>query len=275
MTTERRRLIERRHLVVKDIEELALQVSEGEIDDVTYGALLGTYQNELDSLDAAIGELPEPAPEPKAKKGPTAEPAPAEDAPTAPRRSPRRVLVGSIVLIAALSAAIAFAARDTSPEDTAPVAASPGGLTVDPATVSNEELEAVVAANPDINAMREALADRYFAAEEYGSALDHYLYIAGNDPTPPEESRAFARLGWMAYATGLPEAAEEYVLSSLDVDPTNTEATLFLGFITLYGLEDAEKAIPQLEAALAIPDLREDIVSQVEAALEDARSRGG
>ena len=141
--------------------------------------------------------------------------------------------------------------------------------------MSNEELEGVVAANPNINAMRLALADRYFAAEEYSSALDHYLYIAENDPTPTEEGIALARLGWMAYATGLSEAAEEYVLSSLDADPTNTEATLFLGFITLYGLEDAERAIPQLEAALEIPDLRADIVTQIEAALEEARGGGG
>jgi tetratricopeptide (TPR) repeat protein len=147
-------------------------------------------------------------------------------------------------------------------------------LTVDPASVSSEELEAVVAANPNINGMRMALADRYFAAEDYGSALDHYLYIAENNPTADEESKVLARIGWMAYITDQPEAAEDYVLASLRIDPTNAEATLYLGFITLYGLGDAEGAIPQLEAALELPNLSPSVVSQVEAALEEARQGG-
>lgn len=261
MTTERQRILERREVVARDIEELGQQVSDGEVDETAAEEMLRAYRSELAALDQQLADLPEEA------KTVVDEAVPV----TGPKtRSPRRVLVGSVVLIVALSAAIAFAARDTSEPEPA-ASAAPGGLTVDPASVSNEELEAVVAANPGINAMRMALADRYFAAEDYGSALDHYLFIAENDPTPAEESKSLARVGWMAYSTGLPEAAEQYVLSSLDVDPTNSEATLFLGFITLYGLEDAEAAIPRLEAALAIPGLPPNLLSQVEQALVEAR----
>jgi len=112
------------------------------------------------------------------------------------------------------------------------------------------------------------------SAEEYGSALDHYLYIAENNPTADEESKVLARIGWMAYITDQPEAAEDYVLASLRVDPANAEATLYLGFITMYGLGDVEGAIPQLEAALELPNLSPSVVSQVEAALEEARQGG-
>ncbi len=262
MTTERQRISERREVVARDIEELGQQVSDGEVDEAVAEEMLRAYRSELAALDRELAEMPE-----EAKTVVVEKTVPVSGPKT---RSPRRVLVGSVILIVALSAAIAFAARDTSEPEPA-ASAAPGGLTVDPASVSNEELEAVVAANPEINAMRMALADRYFAAEDYGSALDHYLFIAENDPTPAEESKSLARVGWMAYSTGLPEAAEQYVLSSLDVDPTNSEATLFLGFITLYGLEDAEAAIPRLEAALSIPGLPPNLLSQVEQALVEAR----
>ncbi|MDH3307962.1 MAG: hypothetical protein OEO77_10640 [Acidimicrobiia bacterium] len=261
MTTEWRRLVERRDVVARDIEELAEQVVEGEVDADSAEDLLVAYRQELDSLNAELKDMPGEAKTPASVASPLAQPK---------TRSPRRVLVGALILIIALSAAIAFAARDTTAEPEL-ASSSPGALTVDPSSVSNEEMEAVVAANPNINAMRMALADRYFAAEEYGAALDHYLYIADNNPTPAEESKALARVGWTAYVTGLPEAAEQYVLSSLEVDPTNSEATLFLGFITLYGLEDAEAAIPQLEEALSIPGLPPDLLAQVEQALVDAR----
>lgn len=260
MTTERQRISERREVVARDIEELGQQVSDGEVDEAVAEEMLRAYRSELAALDGELADMPEEVESVVDEAVPV----------TGPKtRSPRRVLVGSVILIVALSAAIAFAARDTTQPEVA--SAAPGALTVDPASVSNEELEAVVAANPGINAMRMALADRYFAAEDYGSALDHYLFIAENDPTPAEESKSLARVGWMAYSTGLPEAAEQYVLSSLDIDPTNAEATLFLGFITLYGLEDAEAAIPRLEAALAIPGLPPNLLSQVEEALVDAR----
>ncbi len=79
----------------------------------------------------------------------------------------------------------------------------------------------------------------------------------------------------MAYITGQPHAAEQYVRASLTADPANDEAKLFLGFILLYGMEDPEAAIPWLEEVAAIPNLPATIASQVEAALEEARGGGG
>jgi len=261
MTSERARLIERRDVVRRDLLELAVQRETGEVASDTAERLRRTYESELDALDSAIGELPDEEPEPSYEEPPTAD--------RGFRLSWRRV-VGALAFIGVLVVAFVLVANNAN--DTGqPVGASPGDLTVDPASVSNEELEAVVAANPKVNGMRMALADRYFAAEEFGSALDHYLILLDNDPSPDENSKALARIAWIAYRTGLAEAAEEYARSSLEVDPNNSEAKLYIGFITLYGLGDAEAAIPQLEAALEIPNLSDNVISQIEDALVEAR----
>ncbi|MGB8360287.1 MAG: hypothetical protein WCE80_02700 [Acidimicrobiia bacterium] len=261
MTSERARLIERRDLVRRDLLELAVQRETGEVAPDTAERLRRTYESELDALDSAIAELPDEKPEHSYEEPKSAD--------RGSRPSWRRV-VGALAFIGVLAVAFVLAANNAN--DTGqPVGASPGDLTVDPASVSNEEMEAVVEANPKVNGMRMALADRYFAAEEFGSALDHYLILLDNDPSVDEESKALARIAWIAYRTGLAEAAEEYARSSLEVDPNNSEARLYIGFITLYGLGDADAAIPQLEAALEIPNLSDNVTSQIKDALEEAR----
>jgi tetratricopeptide (TPR) repeat protein len=130
----------------------------------------------------------------------------------------------------------------------------------------------VVAANPDITAMRMALADRYFEAEEWGSALDHYLYIAENTTDPAEETKALARVGWMAYISDQPEAADDYFARALELDPANAEAILFRSFNTMYGLEDPETAIPQFEEALELTNISDNVARQIEDSLEEAKA---
>jgi tetratricopeptide (TPR) repeat protein len=269
--TDRKQLEERRGIAMRDLAELAEQVEAGEIDEETAKPLRANYQAEFDQVTDQLGLLPSPNRQPahetktenETKEGPQP-------------RSARRAIIGSVLVIAALSVAIFLAAGDIDPEPatTAPEAGASGGLSVDPNSVSNEQLEEVVAQNPTLNAMRLALADRYFEDQDYGRALDHYLFIVENNPTPAEEGRALSRVGWMAYVTDQPEAAEQYVQTSLTADPTNDEAKLFLGFILLYGLEDAEAAIPWLEEVANVPNLPAAIMEQVETALNDARNGG-
>jgi tetratricopeptide (TPR) repeat protein len=267
--TDRKHLEERRDIALRDLTELAEQVEAGEIDEATADTLRANYQAEVDAVDAEIGALPASNPK-KATEPLTQTPGPQT-------RSTRRAVIGSVLVIAALSVAIFLAAGEIDPDpatNTATGSEAPGALTVDPDSVSNEQLEEVVAQNPGINAMRMALADRYFEEENYGKALDHYLTIAENNPTPAEEGRALTRIGWMAYTTGQPEAAEQYLQTSLTVDPTNDETKLFLGFVLLYGLEDPEGALPWLEEVAEIPNLPPTILSQVETALDEARNGG-
>lgn len=267
--TDRKHLEERREIAIRDLTELAEQVEAGEIDEATADTLRANYQSEVDAVEAEIGALP--ASNQKKAAEAITQPAGTQT------RSTRRAVIGSVLVIAALSVAIFLAAGDidSTPATTAAGSGGPGDLTVDPDTVSNEQLEEVVAQNPNINAMRLALADRYFDQQDYSPALEHYLYIAENNPTPAEEGRALSRIGWMAYITGQPEAAEQYVQTSLTVDPTNDEAKLFLGFILLYGLEDADAALPWLEEVVQLPGLPENLVTQVEDALDEARNGTG
>lgn len=279
MTSDSIHLRERREAVRRDIEELALQVDEGEVDPETAEKLRTSYERELDSLHAALGEHVDEvpaAPSRPAEPMPEPEPEPEQEAiehlPKGGRtRSANRAVIGGVLLLGALAVTMYFAVQSAEPEGAAPGGVAPGDLIVDPATVSKEELEAVVAANPDVTAMRMALADRYFEAEEYGASLDHYLNIAENSSDPRERSKALARVGWMAYITDQPEAADEYLVLSLEADPANSEAILYRGFVTLYGLEDAENALPQLEAAQGLANLSERVIAQIDDALEDAR----
>lgn len=272
MTSDLNHLRERRDAVRRDIAELALQVDEGEVDPETAEQLRTSYERELDALNASLGEhgdeMPAAPPRP-------AEPEPIPEPEPEPRegraRSRNRAVTGGVLLLGALAVIMYFAVQSAEPDDAPPGGAAPGDLIVDPATVSNEELEAVVAANPDVTAMRMALADRYFEAEAYGASLDHYLNIAENSSDPRERSKALARVGWMAYITDQPEAADEYLIRSLEADSTNSEAILYRGFVTLYGLEDAEAAVPQLEAAQRLTNISQGVIDQIEDALEDAR----
>lgn len=267
--TDRKHLEERREIAIRDLKELAEQVETGEIDAATADTLRANYQAEVDEVETLLAKLS------THDKKRSAEPD--IETPGMQPRSTRRAVIGSVAVIAALSVAIFFAARDINPDPAAGAtdSGSPGALTIDPDSVSNEQLEAVVAQNPDINAMRLALANRYFEQQDYSKALDHYLTVAENNPTPAEEGLALSRVGWMAYQTGQPEAAKEYLDTSLTLDPTNQETKLFLGFVLLYGLDDAEGAIPLLEEIAAIPDLPAELLHSVEAALDEARNGVG
>ena len=56
--------------------------------------------------------------------------------------------------------------------------------------VSNQEMEKVIELNPDIMPMRIALANRYFEAFDYSSALPHFMYVCLLYTSPsPRDSR--------------------------------------------------------------------------------------
>lgn len=269
---DRKHLAQRREIVLRDLAELDEQVEAGEIDEETADSLRANYQAELDVVNAQLGTEAKPD-----RHRTSAEKPESADNDGGNSRSNRRAIFGTGIVIVALSVAIFIAGGniDDEPAGTTAASEAPGSLSVDPNAVSNEQLEAVVAENPDINAMRLALADRYFEQENYNQALDHYLFVAENEPTPAEEGRALARIGWMAYLTGQPETAEQYLQTSLTVDPTNGETKLFLGFVLLYGVDDSAAALPWLEEVAGFPDLPAAIRDQVEAAIEEARAGGG
>lgn len=258
---QRARLTERRDLISRDIQELAMQVDAGEIDESTAEELRARYDKDLADVEAQLAELPkeEPTPEP--------EPVAPEKAGGAQQGwSPRRVLVGGGILIGAFTVilVLAVSAAHNSSSTTTSVDAS--------SSATLQQLEAAVAANPDVVGMRIALADEYFAENQLSDALNSYLTALDSNPTDQEASHVLGRVGWLAYITNQPEAAVDYLNQSLEKDPTNLESTLFLGIVDLYGLEDAASALPLLQQVMDDPDVPADLKSQIQTAIDDANA---
>jgi thioredoxin-like negative regulator of GroEL len=91
----------------------------------------------------------------------------------------------------------------------------------DLASISIVEMEGVVAQNPDIPAMRIALADRYLEEGDYSKALEHYMIVLDQEP---ENSTALARVGWLTYLSGEAELAEPFLVKALVIQPDFPQA---------------------------------------------------
>jgi tetratricopeptide (TPR) repeat protein len=191
-----------------------------------------------------------------------------------PARSSRRVLVGVGVATAAVAAA--FIALVQAVEPRPPGGFITGGVAadvvrdggVDLSRITNEELESVVAANPEVIGMRLALARRYVEAGDFSAALPHYFEVLDREPQQPE---ALMYLGWMTYVSGDAITGASLLERSLVVAPDNLLAMWFLANARLYGLDDAEGAIPLLEAVIAAPDTPPEVVAEAESMLAEAR----
>ena len=129
--------------VDRDLTEVAAQLDAGELDTATAERLRTAYERERAAIVAATSG-------PRLVEG----------------RSPRRMLMGASILIVGIVAVAAsgvISAQSDTPEQgaTAGVAADAGeGDGVDLSSVTNEEMEAVIAANPSVVGMRLALAER-------------------------------------------------------------------------------------------------------------------
>jgi tetratricopeptide (TPR) repeat protein len=143
--------------------------------------------------------------------------------------------------------------------------------------VSNETMEAVVAANPEIIGMRLALAERYFEVGDYRSAFPHYLGVAEEpEATAGEAITALVRLGWMAFdGNGEVETATNLVDQALAIDPRSTVALYVRARVRWCGAGETEEAIGIFERLLTDPDLDSDTKTQIESDLESARDGRG
>jgi tetratricopeptide (TPR) repeat protein len=259
-------LEERRRIVLRDLEELAQQVADGEIDEATASRLEAGYRAELAEVERALKARP--SRQPKARDEAAGSPAPARAA--APARSSSGILWAMGAVILALTGVIVFLATRAGEEEAAASTTTQASLPDDIA-----EMEAVVAAHPESNAMRLALAGLYFDRGEYLGAMEHYLVVLENAPTPEEESVALARVGWMAYLTDQVDTAVGYLEQAIAVDSAYGEAKLFLGVVLLYGEEDPAAALPVLEEVLTFPDLPAEVRLEVEQMVEEARAAAG
>jgi tetratricopeptide (TPR) repeat protein len=241
----------------RDLEELALQVEAGEVDPDDAERLAATYRDELAEAEMALASIDEVS-------GSRPE-----------GRSPRRTMVGALVLVAAFAGIALTVSRFVVDRDDGLLQGVAGQAEFDPSEVSNETLEAVVAANagdPMINGMRLALAGRYFDERDYQRAFIHYQAVLDAEPSAAEAGEALARLGWMVYeGNGEVELATSLLDRSLEARPDDPLTLYLLARVTWCGAGDARAAVALLERVLALPGVEGEVADSVAADLDAAR----
>jgi cytochrome c-type biogenesis protein CcmH len=190
-------------------------------------------------------------------------------------RSRTRPVVGGFVLVLAFAGILVVASNSLQDRPTA--AAGAADLDdQDLSEVSNETMEAVVAANadnPQVNGMRLALAERYFDAGDYRSAFPHYLVVAEDpDATAAEAITALVRLSWMAFdGNGEVETATRLVEEALAIDPNSSVALYVKARVRWCGAGETDEAIAIFEGLLADTGLDQETKDRIDSDLELAR----
>lgn len=249
--------------VDRDLAELDEQVDVGEIDEATANRLRLAYQSERSALEDQLAMIQPDTPI-------------AEDdtVPAQAGRSRGRAIAGTaIVGVAAIAVAVIaiLSLQERTPagemSDGVATEVIEGQTNVDLASITAEEMEAVVAQNPDIPGMRIALANRYLEEGNIARALGHYEIALEQQPDDPT---TVAWVGWLTFLSGEPELAEPYVVRALELEPEYPQAYWFLANIR-YDLGDLEAAIVPLERLLTY-ELPTDIRAEVATMLEEARA---
>jgi len=266
----RRALQERIRLAEQDISDLRQQVDDGELDETTAASLEDRYRTDLDALRKSLAGMPKPKKAPQGAK-------PVPMAAGAKSTTSRNALIIGAAAAAMVLLTVVIVVLATGGDGGAPTeAATPAQGIPQPGTGSVADLEAAVAAQPDNNPMRLALAGLYFDGGDYMNAMNHYSAVTGSNPTAAEGSTANARIGWMAFtALDDSETAVAFLDAAIEMDAANHEATLWKGMVLLYGIEDGEAAVPYFEQILALDGLSATTRADVETMLAEAQGGGG
>lgn len=262
-TLPRDQLRELADQAVRDIVELDGQVAAGEIPEAAaeplrrhYEALAGEALRALDTDDAA-----EPP------------------APVRPRRRAWTLVYG-LAGVAALVATLVLLPDSVLTRPTGGFVTGnevmsmpmPGAPPLDPtASVTDAQLEQVVAANPGVVGMRLALADRYVAEGLYDKAMRHYLDALRREPRNAE---GLAHLGWLLFQIRQNGPAWDSVNQALAVDPNLQDALWFRAVIALDGRGDPATALAAL-TQLQRGTLSPEVAAQVKQLADTARQRAG
>lgn len=230
-------------LLREEIADLDVQVSAGDLDADTADVLRTRYAAELSALEIAT-----------AQGGVTASASEADG--RSPSRISGRMLAGAAVLGAAIVAIGVFAVVSLD-DGTSGVEGVVSDVLADDGTtdlsdISNEEMETVVAANPEVIGMRLALARRYFEEGTFDLALGHYFEVLEREQHP----EALANVGWMTYLSQRPDIALGYLEASLERQPDYLPAQWFISnvFVTLGRGEEAVPFLVLLTNSDDVPD---------------------
>lgn len=264
MSGERARLQELADQALRDLVELDRQVADGEIPDTVAAGLRDRYEATAARTLAALETAQEREELESA-------------APARPRRSRARIAAYALTAMAAVVAAAVLLPLSVAerPEggfvtgNEIGVSAAPP-LSRDPATISNAELEAVVADNPGVTGMRLALAQRYTDQGDYDRAAEHYTEVLRRDPG---NARAQAHFGWLLLQLGRPVEALDWIDRALAAPQPPLEALWFRANIQLHGLDDPAGALATLERMRQRDELSPTVTAQVDELAATARQR--
>ena len=192
-------------------------------------------------------------------------------------RSRSRTLVGGLIL-AGTFAVVVIVAGFFLQDREGPAAGVANLEGQDLSDVSNETMEAVVAASldsPQIYGMRLALAERYYEIGDYSSAFPHYLAVAeAAGASNAEVVTSLVRLGWMAWdGNGEVETAIGLFDQALIIDSDSTTAMFLKGQVLWCGAGESNAAADLFSDVLADPELSEDSKALVGSSFE-AVTRG-
>lgn len=191
--------------------------------------------------------------------------------------APPRRLVPLVILGLAFVGTVAAAALFIQDDTGGPVSGVAALGTEDLDEVSNDTLEAVIAANadhPQVDGMRLALAERYFQAADFSAAFPHYLAVAESDAAAQSQVvAALIRLGTMAWeGNGEVDTAIGLFDQALSVDPESSTARYLKGRVLWCGADDPEAAENLFAELVDDPDLAEEPRSLVEEDLAAVRA---
>jgi cytochrome c-type biogenesis protein CcmH/NrfG len=159
-------------------------------------------------------------------------------------------------------------ARSAGPDDTP----HPPVPTRDLSQVSNEEMEAVIAANPDVVPMRLELVERYLDAGDVTRAHAHAEEAATRATEDDDRARSLRYVGWTVALLGDPVEGERVLRQSLSIEADHPDSLWFLARVLFEGQARPADAIPMLEEILAAGDLPDTERPSVQRKLEEARA---
>jgi tetratricopeptide (TPR) repeat protein len=230
--------------VQRDLLELAAQVDAGEIDEATAARLADKYTKEGATIAEALAGL-------------------GADEPTQRSVLSTRRVVGAALLTVAFVAVVIVAAGAIRPREGGFITGNDTGSSgVNLDDVTNDQLEAVIAANPDnpeIGGMRVALANRYFEERAFPQAIPHYLAGLEGSLTAQRRAQALGRVGWMTFLSGEVDVAELYLQEALATDPDYGEGQFFYGLLLLNGRDEPCQALTYFDTVAGRDDIPDDI----------------
>lgn len=193
-----------------------------------------------------------------------------------PPRSRGRRLAPLLVLAGAF-AIIVVVAGFFLQERSGPASGVAGLAGQDLEDVSNETMEAVIAANadhPQVNGMRLALAERYYEEGNFQAAFPHYLKVAESaDSTDYQAMTALIRLGWMAWqGNGEVKTAIDLFDEALAIDASSDTARYLKAQVLWCGANELDRAAALLEDVLSDPELADESREVIQSDLDTIRS---